>query len=190
VLAQNLLAQGSDLAPQADKIYACVNEAIIQSRSLTHGLAPVGISGQGLVYALGRLAEQLSELHHIQCRFSQEDGVDVTASPIALHLYRIAQEAAANAIQHGHAHNVTFSLTKERGARLLSIRDDGSGFVFRDHAPAGLGLRTMRHRAQAIGGIIDIQSSPPQGTEIRCRLPDLAASIADPSETLSPALVP
>lgn len=173
LLAGNLQKRGSELAPQAEKVAHGISEALSQLRSLAQGLASLGVSDQGLVRALTQLSIQIEETYHIECRFTHDEGVDITAPDIALHLYRIAQEASSNASRHGHARKITFSLTREGSACLLRISDDGNGFSKTALAGAdGLGLRTMRHRAEVIGARFSVRSSPSQGTSILCHLPD------------------
>jgi signal transduction histidine kinase len=72
------------------------------------------------------------------------------------HLYRIAQEAVQNALKHAGAKSIEIELFADDGGIRLSISDDGHGFA---HTPAlglGLGMRTMRFRASAIGGKLSI----------------------------------
>ncbi len=172
VLTKKLHEQKSDLAPQADKISHGITEAIKASRALSHGLAPLGISDRGLVDALTRLAIQIGENCHIHCHFTHGENVDICTAEAGLHLYRIAQEASANAVRHGHAQKIHFSLTIENDHLHLSISDDGIGFS-PSSPQEGLGLRAMRHRAQVINARLEINSSSNSGTQIHCHLPVL-----------------
>jgi signal transduction histidine kinase len=102
--------------------------------------------------------------------------IKVSGSSVALsstakhHLLRIAQEAITNAVRHAAAKKITILLTYEPHAVTLSITDDGNGFVPADVLSNGIGhfgLRGLRGRAAKIGGEIEIQSAPGQGTAIR-----------------------
>ena len=93
-------------------------------------------------------------------------------------LYRIAQEALSNVVKHAGATHVWLRLTTERGATILTIADDGTGFTASiertgEHAVqmGGLGLLTMRERAAAIGGTVRIDSSAAEGTTIEVVVP-------------------
>ena len=93
-------------------------------------------------------------------------------------LYRIAQEALSNVVKHAAATRVRLRLTTERGATVLSVVDDGTGFTTSvertgEHAiqMGGLGLLTMRERATAIGGTVRIDSSTAEGTTIEVVVP-------------------
>jgi len=92
---------------------------------------------------------------------------------VEISLFRIAQEAVNNAVRHAHASHVTLELRKEEGEVILEIADDGGGF--REGAVAtipgsALGMVTMRERAEALGGSLEVKSSA-QGTVIRVRFP-------------------
>ncbi len=92
---------------------------------------------------------------------------------VATHLYRIAQEAVANAIKHGKAGAVEISLTNTGGKTLLSITDNGVGI--RSPVPGGgMGLRSMQYRAGLVGATLLVQALAKGGTRILCLLPDPA----------------
>ena len=89
---------------------------------------------------------------------------------LALNLYRIAQEAVANAVQHGKPKEITISLTRDRRGITLIIRDSGKGMsVTTGHE--GLGIHIMKYRANAIGGSLTVDSKPNDGTTITCHVP-------------------
>jgi signal transduction histidine kinase len=89
---------------------------------------------------------------------------------ISLSLYRIAQETMHNIITHSQAKNVQVELGADDTQIALRIIDDGVGFDT-SHQAGGLGLESMRQRVQAVGGVIDISSSPNSGTRIEVRVP-------------------
>ena len=70
------------------------------------------------------------------------------------HLYRIAQEAVQNALKHSGAKNIDIELWSRPGDLRLSVIDDGHGLATDVDKGSGLGMRTMRFRASAIGGRI------------------------------------
>jgi signal transduction histidine kinase len=86
-------------------------------------------------------------------------------------LIRIAREAVANAARHGRARTVRIELQRNGGYRLR-VADDGCGFEPEAAARhGGFGLRSMRERAQALGGTLDIRSKPAAGAEIEVVIP-------------------
>jgi signal transduction histidine kinase len=86
-------------------------------------------------------------------------------------IYRIAQEALANAGRHAGASRVDVALTAAPQGARLSVADDGSGFDPVDARGGGLGLEGMAERARLVGGELDLRSEPGHGTEVTLRLP-------------------
>jgi signal transduction histidine kinase len=90
--------------------------------------------------------------------------------PVAAQLYRIAQEATRNAVEHGAAREVLIQLTFDDQSMLLTIQDDGEGFDAKTNGH-GMGLRIMRYRAQSIGGSCEVHTGASTGTTVCCRVP-------------------
>ncbi len=87
-------------------------------------------------------------------------------------IYRVAQEATANVVQHANARNLVFRLRQGNGWIMLTIHDDGAGFDPTELAQTGhYGLPGMWERARMAGGTLKIQSEPGQGTVITLNLP-------------------
>ena len=107
----------------------------------------------------------------ISCHFQCDPPVLITDDTLATHLYHIAQEAVTNAVKHARARNILIRLFEADGRGTLLVRDDGNGLVQppRDHA--GMGLQIMRHRADMIGGTLEVRSEAMQGTIVTCRFP-------------------
>jgi signal transduction histidine kinase len=82
-------------------------------------------------------------------------------------LYRVAQEALENVVKHAQARRVSVRLAREGGRLTLSISDDGCGFEAA-HADSDqhYGLRGMFERAGIMGGKLQVESQPGQGTTI------------------------
>jgi signal transduction histidine kinase/putative methionine-R-sulfoxide reductase with GAF domain len=90
-------------------------------------------------------------------------------------LYRIAQEAIANIVKHAHARHVDVRLCTDDVSTRLSVVDDGCGFnssaTTTEGGGFGLGLRSMRERADALGGHVYLTSAPGHGTTVEVVLP-------------------
>jgi signal transduction histidine kinase len=82
----------------------------------------------------------------------------------------VLQEALTNARRHSRARNVWVSLRVEGDELVAEVSDDGQGFGA-GTTPGGVGLKSMRERASAIGGRLEIKSEVGQGTRVRLRLP-------------------
>jgi signal transduction histidine kinase len=86
-------------------------------------------------------------------------------------LHRIAQEVLHNAAKHARAAAVTLRLARGAAGLVLEIGDDGVGFDPTDPFPGHLGLRSMRERAERLGGTLVIESAPGQGARVRAEIP-------------------
>jgi signal transduction histidine kinase len=82
-----------------------------------------------------------------------------------IELFRIVQESLANVRKHAGARHAWVAIGERGGARVVSVRDDGTGFEA-DESGAGQGLRNMRDRATSIGGALSLRSSPGMGTAL------------------------
>jgi len=171
VLAQRLVVHQAAEAAQAAQIVTFVNQAIEQARTLARGLAPVTLETYGLVFALQELAASVEALFHCACKISSHHAIHITNHAAAIHLYRIAQEAVNNAIQHGKAPQITITLSARReGGMTLMVHDNGVGFPNEMAERRGMGLRIMHHRARMIGAILEIQHGAQGGTCVICTL--------------------
>ena len=86
-------------------------------------------------------------------------------------LYRVAQEALANATRHAGANRLRVTLHQAQGRATLRVLDDGIGFDPSHALPGHLGLVIMRERTRAIGADLDIVSHPGKGTTVSVHWP-------------------
>ena len=191
-LAESLEAEGSAYAAEAKRAAELVQDAQQQARALAHGLSPIAVGADGLAAALTRLVGEVAETFDVACRFVSAAPPSVGPADRAGDLYRIAQEAVANAVRHGRPSAVVVRLEPPHtagagapgdGLALLAVEDDGVGI---DDAAldgeAGLGLRTMRYRARRIGGSIDVSRREGGGTAVHVRFP-LGVALSDRART-------
>jgi PAS domain S-box-containing protein len=167
-LRKNLVAQSSPEEPTASKIVHLLETAVSQTRSLARGLYPVPQQPDGLMAGLEDLAANLSELFNVNCRFECPQPVLIPDYKLATNFYRIAQEAAANAIKHGKARLIKIQLFATDAQLVLKITDDGSGIRRIPKGHKGMGLRTMNYRAELIGADFAIRRASIRGTEVVC----------------------
>lgn len=166
-LHEKLKAGGSHLAEKAREISEASQAALEAARDLAKGLVPVEVEAPGLMAALDDLAQSAASRLGVSGTFVCASSVHVHDGVLATHLFRIAQEALTNAARHGKARHVCITLRADSKDLLLEIEDDGCGFP-QDREVRGLGLNTMRHRANVIGGTLQIQSRDGFGTLVRC----------------------
>lgn len=164
-------------ADRADECMEVVDGSIRQVRDLALHLRPAMLDDLGLVAALGWLVERFAQRTGLDCRLVA-DPTEVTDVPaeVGTACYRVVQEALTNAARHARARRVRVELAEHAGRLSLVVRDDGIGFdaTRARGAPPGdrsLGLLGMHERVELVGGRLEIESAPGQGTEIQASLP-------------------
>ena len=168
LLEEQLRGERHSEADKAGTLVKLVNDAARQTRLTARTLE--GADGVGdLKTALQSLAISVSRDCSVKTTITAEGSSLPISPPVAAQLYRIAQEAVHNAVEHGAAREVQINLAFDHEVMVLTIRDNGKGFDSNANGN-GMGLRIMRYRAQCIGGSCDVQSSS-EGTVVRCRVP-------------------
>ena len=156
-------------AGKASAIVQLANEAARQVRLTARSLE--GADGVGdLKTALESLAMSISQNCRVKSVVKANGASLPVSAPVSAQLYRIAQEAVRNAIEHGAAREVLIQLTFGNRDMVLTVQDDGEGFNTKTNGH-GMGLRIMRYRAQCIGGSCEVHAGPTQGTIVHCRVP-------------------
>lgn len=169
-LQQKLAANSQAESAQASQIRSLLKEAVNQARNLSHGLYPVDPQPDGLMVALRELASNVGTLFNISCAFRCPRPVMIEDNSVATHLYRIAQEAVQNAIRHGKASRIGIELARPSDVVRLSVADNGVGFPDDAQPRTGMGLRTMKHRADVIGGSLSIKRLSRGGSRVVCEI--------------------
>ena len=136
---------------------------------MSQGLVPVSLGAKDLLHAINEFVVRTDDIGQVRCLFRASDAVQIDDNWVAMHLFRIAQEATANALKHAEAHQVVLTLALDQGDPVLTIEDDGVGFDS-SQVREGLGLRTMHYRASLIGATLTISGKPNGGTRVVCKV--------------------
>ena len=171
VLQQKLAEHGLVEAHDAREIESLLSEAIEQARNQALGLHPVRLEAEGLKTALHELAAGICDVFGIECACTFPDSAKIPDHAVAIHFYRIAQEAISNAIKHGKAKKIQLQLAERDGGFHLSIQDDGNGFTLPQSAHNGMGMHIMNYRARTIGATLEVHHGERRGITITCSLP-------------------
>jgi signal transduction histidine kinase len=155
-------------AQETTDIVRLINEAAKQTRLTARNLDGADEVGD-LRAALQKLAADVRKNCRVRGSMKANSAALPVSTPMAVHLYRIAQEAVRNAIEHGGAKTVEIDLASDSKEIVLVVRDNGRGFI--GDNSEGMGLRIMQFRAHSIGGSCHIRSSRPRGTTVTCRIP-------------------
>jgi signal transduction histidine kinase len=154
---------------ELDAIQTELRTAIGDVRRLVHGLRPPALDEFGLVPALRtRLLgfEGATGIEQVRLELVGDDRSMPDAMEVAI--YRIVEESLTNAIRHGRAGNVTVTLDPG-GPIRLTIVDDGLGFS--EQMEPGVGIRSMRERAEELGGSFSIAQADERGVRIEVIFP-------------------
>lgn len=177
---RDLIDSDSDSAMQmASELQIEIRAAVTEIRRLVYALRPPTLDELGLVGAIRELANQ--SMGHLR-RSNPETRLSITVDapdtlpplPAAVEVaaYRIAQEALTNIVRHAHARNCSIRLAPDgtEGSQLqIEICDDGIGLP--EERRAGVGLNSMRERAEELGGTFVIESQSGKSTRVIAHLP-------------------
>ena len=148
-------------------------DAVADIRRLVYALRPPALDELGLVSALRESAAQYGYEGHGELRIAVEAPDELPPLPAAVEVaaYRIAQEALTNVVRHAGARRCAVRLARDvaAGTLCIEIEDDGRG-LGPDHR-SGVGLSSMRERAEELGGAFAIEPIPGGGTRVRAELP-------------------
>lgn len=138
---------------------------------ISRQLHPSVIEDLGLVQALSSECDNFSRLENIPVKLEFEIGSVEPPLDFSVPLFRITQESLRNIQKHAHAQSVSIQLVRENNSIILTIKDDGQGFVpdIVKNMP-GLGLKSMRERMRLINGTISYTSREGQGTVVEARV--------------------
>ena len=171
-LAQQI--QDPELRQEAEELRDVIRSSVERLRHLLFELRPPTLASEGLVPALRACVGEEDPVPEIEDALPFEPPSELRAI-----LFRIAQEAIANARKHASATRIHVSIAVFDGGVRLVITDDGLGFdvgVIESPEPGHIGLPTMIERAQLAGGGCEVQSEPGRGTTVSAWLP-----LAEPS---------
>lgn len=172
VLSQKLSDAGLGESTEAERLTLMLNQAISKTRNMAHGLYPAELEEHGLNSMLEKFAGHAEAMYRINCVFSCDRHYLNEDQEVAIQLFRITQEAVNNAVKHGRATRILLRMSGTRSLQTLEILDNGcgldSGVMLRS---TGLGLRSMRYRAEMIGATLDISARSEGGTRVAISMP-------------------
>jgi two-component system sensor histidine kinase UhpB len=170
-----LEALGHDAPPaqreEVAELKRLAAQAMDELLNLARQLRPTALDDHGLVTAIEAQVRGFSDRTGIAARLETEGDPGELDDEKQTVIYRIAQEALANAGRHAGASHVDVALTAVGDGARLRVADDGSGFDPRLARAGGLGLEGMAERARLVGGELDLRSAPGRGTEVTLEVP-------------------
>ena len=167
-LRRNITADDLKSSETLEQIIEQISLAIGETRNISHALSPVLFPPEKLQEALIKLMHMVDSAG-IESHFEFSKILRISDNSIAIQVYRIAQEAINNAIKYSRASNITLQLKTHLNQMMLVIEDDGIGIDLKEtKADWGIGLKIMQYRASSINASLFIESTPQNGTIVRC----------------------
>lgn len=163
------------LKKELEQLVETINEALRQSRQIISNLRPHILDDIGVVAACRKLVGDFGEKSAIDTQFIYSEPCQVHPEK-GIALFRILQEALHNVRRHAEATKVDVSLCIEDNSFfVLTVKDNGKGFdlnqLSRPRLRTGLGLLTMRERAEDLGGRFGVDSRPGGGSTVTVWVP-------------------
>lgn len=163
-------ARGAPEALPLARIRTLIEESIGMAYDAAKGLCPTAMTSESLASALNRLCRHAQESSGIACELCVPDPAANLSMPQGLHLYRIAQEAVANALKHSRCSRIAVELLHLKDALVLRIQDNGQAVSGGGSYGGGLGRRIMDYRARSLGGTLTVEHPAEGGTLVVCRV--------------------
>lgn len=173
------------LAAELDGVRAIAQQALDRIRSRSQWLHPGILDDFGLAKALARAVEQFAEQTGIRVRLDASGPLEAVRDDVAIHVYRIVQEALSNIARHSGSPDAWVRVTCVNDALELEIEDRGSGTTMDDAIRGtgrGMGLVSMRERAELIGGELQLRHPSQGGLVVHLRVPSCFAAAPSPHQ--------
>ncbi|UCD99442.1 MAG: hypothetical protein JSV42_01570 [Chloroflexota bacterium] len=167
--------------PDLEKATKILKELRVQTqenvkniRQIVYALRPPALDDLGLIPAIETHIEQITRTQN-RLHISMEapvEGLPPLSAAVELAIYRITIEALTNVINHAQARDCTVRISVSSVHQQmvnLDVTDDGVGLP--ENLESGIGLSSMRERAEELGGVVKIESSSRMGTRVSVKFP-------------------
>jgi len=166
------LPPDSPLVTDLEEVRGIAQQTLEKIRVQSRLLHPVILDDFGLEKALEWFVEQFGRQHGIDARFESRGPIGVVPPEATIHIYRIVQEALTNVSRHSGATDARVRLAQRDGRLELEIEDHGRGLPQgSDKVDRGIGLVSMRERAELMRGTFALRPAPGGGLIVSVRVP-------------------
>jgi signal transduction histidine kinase len=169
--AESLVEDPEAVRKRLHQSVGAIDDVIRDLRNYIFGLGPGRVADHQLGRALQDLVDEFRRGSDVGIRLEVDPRAASAVAPRAADILQTAREAISNAVRHGVPETLSVTLSREDGAVVLEIEDDGKGFDPEDVRGGGRGLSNLRERAETAGGELEISSIKGEGTRLRLRLP-------------------
>ncbi|MEV4060252.1 sensor histidine kinase [Nonomuraea dietziae] len=160
-----------DMRPHVDLALTLAQENLAEARRSVQALSPLELEEAHLPEALSAMARNWASGSGVDLHVEVTGESRPLSPAIEVTLFRVAQEALTNVAKHAGASRVGLTLSYAGDVVLLDIRDDGAGIGA--ESGRGFGLSSMRQRVRGVGGTLEIESTPGEGTAVSVGVPAL-----------------
>jgi signal transduction histidine kinase len=168
--ADRRMSQDADaLRTDLREVREIVQSTLEKVRSLSHSLHPVILDEIGFEGALEQYLPAFEKQTGIEIRYERYGGSRELDPALAIHLYRVIQEALNNVAKHSKGARADVRVRYLPAATVLEVEDNGSGFT--SPRNAGMGLVSMRERAELVNGRLELDNSETGGALVRLTVP-------------------
>lgn len=159
------------LKEKTETMKALVDRAILGVRNVASSLRPAALD-MGLASAIEWICGEFASRTGMACEFHVDQDVVEMDEARAVVLFRIVQESLTNIARYAQASRVDISMHQQDECLKLEVSDDGLGFDLSEaRRKKSFGLLGMQERAIALGGLVEVNSAPGQGTRISVSIP-------------------
>jgi PAS domain S-box-containing protein len=173
LMEQNLANKTGNVDDDLKRVKDLVATTIQEVRNISQNLRPAVLDDFGLVPAIRNLCDEFSKIGTLRVRFSEYELQKHYSPGIEIAVYRICQESLNNIVKHSNATEASIELYNRHSHILIVIQDNGNGFDIGQISLSkpGSGLLNIQERAELLGGRVQIESQPDNGTEIIIEIP-------------------
>ncbi len=172
------------LRQELSRVEESLREGLSETRQFMFALQPTTLQQHGLLRTVTLYLETLRRHFPAELIVEMPEALPPLTPEQELAAFRVIQEALHNVQRHAHARHCWLRISAHPSEIVIDIADDGQGFRPEAVVPTssgGFGLQGMRERAELVGGHLDIQSEPGQGTTIRLWIPLAVSTTQEPS---------
>jgi signal transduction histidine kinase len=172
---------GVEQAEEARRLEGMITRSIERTRTLAKAFYPVEMEMLGLVGSLEEMACSATHTLRVPCRVRDADAPAFELrGPMAIQLFRIAEEAIQFEVEQGAARRIDISVSVDGERLVLTVAGEGPEAIreLDSMNGGGAGIRRMRYRAEVIGGRLDVRSPSAGGITVRCSAPLPPAAMA------------
>lgn len=159
------------------KLLSNINEAIRETREISHNLSTDILTRYGLEVALKDMVRSINESEQIKAELATYGLRDRLLLEVERNIYHICLELINNTIKHAEAQNIMLQISQTNGEINVFYEDDGKGFDTQNIVKTGMGMRSIQSRVSTINGTASFNSKPGKGINAVITIPIVETTV-------------